>query len=74
MPAYDLRCLACGAMFEVRKRVADPLPRCPCCSGVARVVILHAPAVHGRMARGREAAMRSLEPAPAHGDGCPCCH
>ena len=74
MPSYDLRCSSCGGTYEIQKRMADPVPPCPRCGGMGHIVILDAPAVHGYMARGREAAVRSLEPTSVHGPECPCCH
>lgn len=76
MPTYDYRCCQCGHSFEARHPIDVCAPPCPACGGAADKVILSAPAVHGYMARGRELAVRSLEPREAHtghGSGCPCC-
>jgi len=75
MPTYDYRCVRCRTQFEVRHGLAAPAPVCPQCGGEVRRLIRTAPAVHGHMARGRELAVRSLEPRRAgHGPDCPCCH
>ncbi|RRQ21300.1 FmdB family zinc ribbon protein [Thiohalobacter thiocyanaticus] len=73
MPLYDYCCDRCGLQFECRHSVAAQPPLCPHCAGVAHRIFVSAPAVHGRMAQGREQAARSLEPS-RHGPGCPCCH
>ena len=77
MPTYDYQCQDCHAQFEARHAINDDSPACPTCGGRAEKVILSAPALHGRMARGRELAMRSLDPGPgspphSHGPGCQC--
>lgn len=72
MPRYDYLCSRCGTAREVRQSVTAPAPDCPDCGSSMQRLILHAPAVHGHMARGREAAVRSL-PETTHGKGCPCC-
>jgi len=77
MPSYDYRCTRCHTQFEARHGIAAARPACPRCGGDAKLAFVSAPAVHGHMARGRELAVRSLEPKrhPAgHGPGCPCCH
>ncbi len=77
MPIYDYRCPRCATSFEATHRIGADPPACPQCGGPTGRVYLTAPAIHGVMARGREAAMRSLEPQPpmaGHGLGCPCCH
>ena len=76
MPSYDYYCQRCSTQFEARHPIATPRPPCPGCGGAVRLVFLHAPAVHGHMARGRELAVRTLEPPPdaRHGPHCPCCH
>jgi putative FmdB family regulatory protein len=77
MPIYDYRCQSCGLKFEARKAIAAADPDCPACGGQVEKLILAAPAMHGRMALGREAAMRSLDAKPGsgghvHGPGCGC--
>lgn len=75
MPTYDYCCSRCQIQFEARHGIAEEPPVCPHCAASVSRVFLSAPAVHGYMARGREAAARTLEPAPTgHGPGCPCCH
>lgn len=77
MPTYDYRCTCCHNQFAVRHGMTAVKPACPRCSGALERVFLTAPAVHDHMARGRELAVRSLEPkqhSPKHGPGCPCCH
>lgn len=77
MPSYDYRCTRCHSQFEAHHSMAAPRPPCPSCGGVPEPVFLSAPAVHGYMARGRELAVRSLEPkadVAGHGPGCRCCH
>lgn len=77
MPTYDYRCRGCRLRFEARHPIDGPSPGCPACGGTVEKVILSAPALHGQMARGRELAMRTLQP-PAvdkphiHGPGCGC--
>jgi putative FmdB family regulatory protein len=77
MPTYDYQCQDCHLQFEARHSIHGPSPDCPSCGGPARKLLLTAPAMHGRMAKGRETAMRSLEPKPdagphVHGPGCGC--
>lgn len=77
MPSYDYRCEQCDTRFEAHHPIAAPPPPCPDCGGEVSLVFLHAPAVHGHMARGRELAVRTLEPPASgahHGPQCPCCH
>jgi putative FmdB family regulatory protein len=75
MPTYDYACPSCGQRFEARHSLSDPAPPCPACGSDPQRLILSAPAVHGHMAHGREAAVRSLQPqGHAHGKDCPCCH
>jgi len=77
MPTYDYRCTSCGSSFEATHGMGADGPACPQCRGPAQKVFLSAPAVHGYMARGRDLAVRTLEPkssGTAHGPGCPCCH
>ncbi len=77
MPKYDYRCSACDNQFEAYHSMSAHRPACPNCGSDVEPLFLHAPAVHGYMARGREQAMRSLEPSvdkPNHGPQCPCCH
>lgn len=70
MPTYDYRCRECESAFEVYQTISAPDPRCPCCGGPARRLILSAPAFHDAAALGRERAARSL---PECGKGCRCC-
>ena len=77
MPSYDYRCTQCRAEFQARHGMTAKGPPCPACGAAAERVILAAPAVHGYMARGREAAVHTFEHQEthrAHGPGCPCCH
>jgi putative FmdB family regulatory protein len=77
MPTYDYCCPACEVRFEACHGIDDPVPNCPACGLPCRRIILSAPAVHGHMARGREAAAATFETSSAgssHGPGCPCCH
>ena len=77
MPTYDYRCPACDGVFQAHHAMAASTPDCPVCGSVPVRVILSAPAVHGHMARGREAAVQTFEKQEArtgHGPGCPCCH
>jgi putative FmdB family regulatory protein len=74
MPVYDFGCPACGTRFEARRKIAAPNPPCPACGAATEQIFLSAPAVHGQMARGREQAVRTLEPTRGgHGPHCPCC-
>lgn len=77
MPAYDYVCTGCRLQFEARHAIDAPTPECPSCGSAAERVILTAPALHGHMARGRDLAMRSLQPQAGqdkhgHGPGCGC--
>ncbi len=77
MPTYDYCCTQCKLKFESRHAMNADSPCCPLCGGAAVKLILSAPAMHGAMARGRDLAMRSLEPKPGqkkhvHGPGCGC--
>jgi len=77
MPTYDYRCPKCQTQFEAQHTLSADIPLCPACGCTPEKVILSAPAVHGRVAQGREEAVRLLEKqttANAHGPGCPCCH
>jgi putative FmdB family regulatory protein len=70
MPTYDYRCRDCGTEFESFQRIGARAPACRACGGRTEKLLLTAPAIHGAMAAGREAAMRSL---PECGKGCRCC-
>ncbi|MHB1246827.1 MAG: FmdB family zinc ribbon protein [Sulfuriferula sp.] len=77
MPTYDYLCTQCKLQFEARHAINASSPDCPVCGGATKKVILSAPAMHGNMARGRDLAMRSLQPKPGedkhvHGSGCGC--
>lgn len=77
MPTYDYLCTQCKLQFEARHSINASNPDCSACGGAAEKVILSAPAMHGKMARGRDLAMRSLQPKPGqekhiHGAGCGC--
>ena len=77
MPIYDYQCTQCKQQFEACHAINASSPDCPVCGGEAEKVILSAPAMHGNMARGRDLAMRSLQPKPGqqkhiHGAGCGC--
>ncbi|MEA3275179.1 MAG: zinc ribbon domain-containing protein [Pseudomonadota bacterium] len=61
MPTYDYRCPNCQAQFQARHAVTAEGPTCPACGAEPERIILSAPAVQGRMAQGREAAMRTFE-------------
>ncbi|MBI3522915.1 MAG: zinc ribbon domain-containing protein [Betaproteobacteria bacterium] len=79
MPTYDYLCTQCKQRFEAHHAINTLDPDCPLCGGVTEKVILSAPAMHGNMARGRDLAMRSLQPKPGqekhiHGPGCGCGH
>jgi putative FmdB family regulatory protein len=76
MPTYDYRCTDCHHLFQARHPVTADKPDCPECGATPERLILSAPAFHGHMAQGREAAVRTLEKPEAaggHGPGCPCC-
>ncbi len=75
MPTYDYLCTQCKLQFEARHSINAPGPTCPACGGETEKIFLCAPATHGNMARGRNIAMRSLEPeAGQHRPGCGCGH
>ncbi len=76
MPTYNYECPNCRHIFEVRHSLGAESPCCPSCGTLPNRVILSAPAIHGEMSRGREAAARTFEPQNSrkHGPGCPCCH
>ncbi|SDY46500.1 FmdB family zinc ribbon protein [Nitrosomonas halophila] len=78
MPTYDYQCTQCKLQFEIRQSINAPTPDCPECRSIAEKVILSAPAMHGNMARGRDLAMRSLQPKSdqthGHAPGCGCGH
>jgi putative FmdB family regulatory protein len=75
MPTYDYACWHCDTRFEAHHPLTIAKPSCPVCGGETHRLILSAPAVHGRMAKGRDEAVRSLETAQHHhGKDCPCCH
>lgn len=77
MPTYDYRCPKCSTQFQAQHAIAAGAPDCPSCGMRPELVFLSAPAVHGRTAQGREAAVRTFEQQEArnaHGPGCPCCH
>ena len=76
MPSYDYYCPVCQTRFQARHAMNAEPPACAVCGNPPVRVILSAPAVHGHMARGREAASRTFEQQAsktAHGPGCPCC-
>jgi putative FmdB family regulatory protein len=62
MPSYNYRCDGCDFVFEATHAIDANQPSCPECSGPVTQVFLVAPAIHGSMARGREMAVRSMEP------------
>ncbi len=70
MPTYDYRCLSCQGEFEARHGMSAPAPRCVICGGASQRLLRAPPAVHGKLARGRELAAQSL---PECGKGCRCC-
>jgi putative FmdB family regulatory protein len=77
MPTYDYRCPNCQTEFQAYHAMTASAPTCPECGALPQRLILAAPAVHGHMARGREAAVRTFEKQETragHGPGCPCCH
>lgn len=78
MPTYDYQCTQCKLQFEAHHSINAPNSDCPACGSVTEKVILSAPAMHGNMARGRDLAMRSLQPKPdqthGHAPGCTCGH
>ena len=79
MPTYDYLCIQCKRKFEARHSINAPKPYCPACGSAAEKVILSAPAMHGNMTRGRDVAVRSLQPktdqtSHAHAPGCECRH
>lgn len=79
MPTYDYQCTQCKKQFEVRHAINASSPYCSICGGPTKKLFLSAPAMHGTMARGRDMAMRSLEPKPSqgkhiHGPSCGCGH
>lgn len=77
MPSYDYVCRRCSERFQAHHAIGAVRPTCPICGGEVQRVFLSAPAVHGNMARGRDRAVRSLDPTAvdgAHGPRCPCCH
>lgn len=61
MPTYSYLCERCGKSFSTMHSMSAKKPPCPVCKGEVKRQILSPPAAHGRMARGRELAMRSLE-------------
>ena len=70
MPTYDFRCKPCGQEYEIQQSMNAPHPICLDCGNDMERWIKSAPVVHGRGARGREQAARSL---PQCGKGCRCC-
>ncbi|WP_097067167.1 FmdB family zinc ribbon protein [Nitrosovibrio sp. Nv4] len=77
MPTYDYMCTECKLQFEVRHSIHAPNPDCLACGSSTEKLILSVPAMHGEMARGRDHAMRSLQPKAElakhlHGPGCGC--
>ncbi len=76
MPTYDYQCTQCKLQFEAHQSIDAAAPDCSACGSVTEKVILSAPAMHGNMARGRDLAMRSLQPKPdqthKHAPGCGC--
>ena len=62
MPPYDYMCTQCKLQFKASHSMDAENPVCLVCGGTTQKVILSAPAVHGTMARGRDLAMRSLQP------------
>lgn len=79
MPTYDYLCTECKLQFEVRHAIDTPNPGCLACGSATEKLILSVPAIHGEMARGRDQAMRSLQPETGlakhvHAPGCGCGH
>jgi putative FmdB family regulatory protein len=77
VPTYDYFCSNCQTRFQAQHAMNAEIPVCGTCGGVPIKIILTAPAVHGHMARGRAAAVRTFEGQEGkqdHGPGCPCCH
>ncbi|MBS0425101.1 MAG: zinc ribbon domain-containing protein [Proteobacteria bacterium] len=77
MPTYDYLCTQCKLQFDTRHSINAPNPNCPACGSTTEKVILFAPATHGNMARGRDLAIRSLQPKTdsvnhVHVPGCGC--
>ena len=77
MPTYDYLCTQCKLQFETRHSINATNPDCPVCGSTTEKVILSAPATHGNMARGRDLAIRSLQPKTdpvnhLHVPGCGC--
>ncbi len=69
MPTYDYHCNDCGTTFEAFHGMNEKKTDCEKCGGEP-VRLLSAPVIHGAMAQGRDAAMKSL---PQCGAGCRCC-
>lgn len=69
MPTYNYRCNACDTTFEAFHGMNEKYPDCEECGG-ATTRLPSAPAIHGAMAHGRDAAVNSL---PKCGAGCRCC-
>lgn len=69
MPIYDFSCSICGLKFEVFNSYSEKNITCPACGEMA-IRLPCAPALHGSMARGREAAMRSLDEGHTHCSTC----
>lgn len=77
MPTYDYRCRECQLRIELQHRINEKPQPCPKCGGSLEKLLLSAPVFHGHMARGREQAVRSLEPgmgetSHVHGPACGC--
>ena len=62
MPTYDYLCKECKLQFEAHHSIKAPNPNCLECGCATEKVILSAPVTHGSMARGRDLAIRSLQP------------
>lgn len=71
MPVYDYYCGVCDLHREVQQSMNAAAPACTACKGLMERRFFGAPAVHGKMARGREQAIKSLS--NKHAKGCPCC-